>query len=223
MMVLRRIAIAGAGLCLAAPAFAADLPEETYSPPVQAAPVQIYDWTGIYLGLHGGWLGGDVNPDFSGVDGANGSAFTGGFHAGANYMVTPQFMVGLEGDVDGTTFDQDGSFPPGTAGTTGNANINWTSSIRGRAGFAFDRFLAYGTAGVAFADVDVSNGAFSDSNTHTGWTAGAGLEGMITPNVTARVEYLYADYGSQNYTLGGTTSDIDVTSNVIRAGISYKF
>ncbi|MDQ0316952.1 outer membrane protein [Amorphus orientalis] len=222
MMVMRRFAIAGAGLCLAAaPALAADLPQETYSAPVQAAPVQIYDWTGIYLGLHAGWLGGDFDPDFSGVSGADGSAFTGGFHAGANYMVTPQFLVGIEGDVDGTSFDKDGTFTPGS--TTGNANINWTSSIRGRAGFAFDRFLAYGTGGVAFADVDVSNAGFSESNTHTGWTVGAGLEGMITPNVTARVEYLYADYGSQDYNFGGTTSNIDVSSNVVRAGISYKF
>jgi len=221
MMVLRRIAIAGVGLCMAAaPALAADLPQETYSAPIQPAPVQVYDWTGIYLGLHAGWLGGDVDPDFTGTDGADGSAFTGGFHAGANYMVTPQFLVGIEGDVDGTSFDQDGTFQPGVAG---NANINWTSSIRGRAGFAFDRFLAYGTGGVAFADVDVTSGAFKESNTHTGWTVGAGLEGMITPNVTARLEYMYADYGSQDYTFGGTTTDIDVTSNVVRAGISYKF
>lgn len=205
----------------AAPALAADLPQETYSaPPVQTAPAQIYNWTGIYLGLHGGWLGGDVNPDFNGAGGADGSAFTGGFHAGANYMVSPQFLVGIEGDVDGTSFDEDGQFQPGVSG---NANINWTSSIRGRAGFAFDRFLAYGTGGVAFADVDVSSGGEKESNTHTGWTVGAGLEGMITPNITARVEYLYADYGSQDYTFAGNTTDVDVTSNVVRAGVSYKF
>ena len=116
--------------------------------------------------------------------------------------------------------DEDGTFQPGAAG---NANLNWTSSIRGRAGVAFDRFLAYGTGGVAFADVDVTSGAYKESNTHVGWTVGAGLEGMITPNVTARLEYMYADYGSQDYTFGPTTTDIDVTSNVVRAGVSYKF
>ena len=52
----------------------------------------------------------------------------------------------------------------------------------------------------------------------------AGAEAAITNNVTARLEYQYADYGSQLYRTGiGTASDIDFNASTLRAGLGYKF
>ena len=56
-------------------------------------------------------------------------------------------------------------------------NNNWLATVRGRAGYAFDRVLVYGTAGAAFGDVraNFSNDPVS-STTEPGWTVGAGVE-----------------------------------------------
>ena len=69
--------------------------------------------------------------------------------------------------------------------------------MRGRAGYAFDRVLFYGTGGAAFGNVQGGpvGGPF-DSGTQIGWTAGAGVEFAFTPNITANVEYLYVDLGN---------------------------
>jgi outer membrane immunogenic protein len=45
--------------------------------------------------------------------------------------------------------------------------------------------------------------AGSDSNTHLGWTAGAGAEAFVTDTITTRLEYRYTDYQSETYNLGG--------------------
>ncbi len=61
-----------------------------------------------------------------------------------------------------------------------------------------------------------------------GWTAGAGIEAAISPNWTAKVEYLYVNLGSQSCPVGscstsGNPTDFPLTENVVRAGINYKF
>ena len=71
--------------------------------------------------------------------------------------------------------------------------------MRGRAGYAFDRILFYGTGGGAFGNVQAAAGALPfSSSTQIGWTAGGGVEFAFTPNLTAKVEYLYVDLGSQS-------------------------
>ena len=59
--------------------------------------------------------------------------------------------------------------------------------MRGRAGYAFDRILIYGTGGAAFGNVQASCAALPfSSSTQTGWTAGAGVEFAFTPNLTGK-------------------------------------
>jgi outer membrane immunogenic protein len=64
----------------------------------------------------------------------------------------------------------------------------------------------------------------SQTNTHFGWTIGAGLEAAATDNITLKAEYLYVDLGTQNYAtaLGGSL-DTNQRFGLIRAGINYKF
>ena len=113
-------------------------------------------------------------------------------------------------------------------------SYNWLASLRGRAGVAVNdnRTLLYATGGVAWADVDYAARSVTGplgtgfSNTHTGWVAGAGIEHMLTPNLTARIEYLY--YGFDSATapagaLGGGPTSLDPTTQTVRFGLNFKF
>ena len=66
-------------------------------------------------------------------------------------------------------------------------------------------------------------GGLSNEQTHLGWTIGAGVEAMIAPNITARLEYLYADLGRETYTttLGPTRVGFD--TSIVRTALNYKF
>jgi outer membrane immunogenic protein len=105
-----------------------------------------------------------------------------------------------------------------------DAEVGLFGSLRGRAGYSFNPFMVYATGGVAAADIEYTEAGVSDSNTQLGYTVGGGVEGFITDNVTARVEYRYTDYGSDSYDLGGVgtiTSGYDEHS--VRAGVGLKF
>jgi opacity protein-like surface antigen len=64
-----------------------------------------------------------------------------------------------------------------------------------------------------------------------GWTAGLGLEAVVSGPWTAKIEYLYVDLGErtapapQNVLLSpfAWTHSVRLTENIVRAGLSYKF
>ena len=224
---MKRILIAGT-LALAAggQALAADLPQP--APPPPRAPA--FTWTGIYIGINGGFAFGDssfTDP----INGSTGSVSTTGFLAGGtiggNYQ-WGQFVLGIEGDGDWTNLT-------GTTTTTAGYCVgcttqsDWLATVRGRAGYAFDRILVYGTGGAAFGNLQAAAGALPfSSSTQTGWTAGGGVEVALSPNWTAKVEYLYVNLGSQSCPVGscstsGNPTTVPLTENVVRAGLNYKF
>ena len=104
----RRILLASAGvIALAGSAFAADLPSRA-PPPVYVPPAPIFTWTGIYIGGQIGYAWGTSNTnlgdsfgDFTSFS-TNNSGVIGGAHVGYNLQLS-QFVVGLEGDVDGSS------------------------------------------------------------------------------------------------------------------------
>ena len=98
-------------------------------------------------------------------------------------------------------------------------------AIRGRVGYAFDRFLPYVADDFAFGQVEASastGGAtfYSKTATATGWTIGAGAEYAFSDDWTARLEYRYTDFGRTSV---GEIRIGDVSMHDIRCGISYKF
>lgn len=214
-----------AALLSATSAFAADLP--AVAPYSAAAPAAMYDWTGVYVGLQAGYAFGDADREntagFANSFDING--FVGGVHAGYNYQIN-SIVLGVEGDVEFSGIDGDDA---GVGGNVDKVDFNWMASLRGRLGVAFNRVLVYTTGGVAFADVDAtttSGGAStSDSNSHVGWTLGAGVEVAVTQNVTARVEYRYTDFNDKTYTLTPTAlnANYDYQIHAVRVGVSYKF
>jgi outer membrane immunogenic protein len=118
--------------------------------------------------------------------------------------------------------------------------------VRGRFGYAFDRFLVYGTGGAAFGDIQAnfSNDPVTTS-TVTGWTAGGGAEYALGSGWSAKAEYLFVDLGNggcttncaiqtanQNPATAATTPfgppiipnvAVKFYENVFRAGLNYKF
>jgi len=206
----------------AGPALAADLPQPSepmpYADPV---PAERFDWSGFYFGGHAGWTWSDSETS-NGVTGRftnRDNGVSGGVHAGYNHMLTPNFLLGAEADFTFSDIDETRT----VAGVSYRTSSDWNSTIRGRAGWVFDRFMVFGTGGLAIGDLGVSANGVSDSATRVGWTAGAGMEALVTENVTARVEYQYQDYGSETFTLGAQSYKTDLTNNQVRFGLSYKF
>ncbi len=178
--------VAGAGVALAA-----DLPN--YEPPPAAAysPAPAWSWTGPYAGLTGGYAWGTAAP------GTSSSGWVGGAYLGYNLQTNQNLVVGVEGDVTATS----------------KASNPWNGTFRGRLGYAWDRFMLYGTAGVAVGGVHDTG--TPSSATKVGWTAGAGLEAAITDNVTGRIEYRHTDLG--------THAGSSYTSNDVLVGVGFKF
>ena len=207
--------IGAAGLCLtAAQAYAADVGEaEPFpsAPIVEAAPTN--DWSGFYLGALLGYSWGRAETDDPAGDlGANG--IDGGAYAGANWQ-TGNFVLGGEADLLASGLD----------GEEGGLEVDQglSGSLRARAGIALDQFLLYGTGGVALSDVEVSDRDSGEDNALWGWTAGAGVEAMVTDNVTARIEYRYTDYENETFTLDNGPVDSDFSTQSVRAGVGFKF
>jgi outer membrane immunogenic protein len=210
-------------LALSGAAAAADLsrPPPVYSnSPVFVPPP--YNWTGAYFGINGGGGFGGSNWDSAGSRNVSGAVA--GAQAGYNYQFGPM-VAGVEGDIDWS--DINGSSTTACAPGCKTSNT-WLSTVRGRLGYAADRFLPYVTGGAAFGDIRASVPGFGQfSQDRTGWTLGGGLEAALAANWTARVEYLYVNLGNFNCGLncGGisATDNVSFHTNVLRAGLNYRF
>jgi outer membrane immunogenic protein len=228
------IVLAAGTVAFACSAQAADLPmrpaPRAMAPVAYAPPV--YNWSGFYIGgnLGGGFSNSSWSDPFAGgTNNFNKGGFIGGGQIGANAQFN-WLVVGLEGDFDWTGLKGSGT---DSVGDSINTKTEWTSTVTGRIGAAFDRLLVYGKGGVAFAHdhstmTDVFGNSASTNPTRTGWTAGAGLEYALNQNWTAKLEYDYLGFGSQSLNLATATTPVYTTNaslNVqeIKAGINYKF
>ncbi len=194
-----------AALFVAAPAYAGDLPRYNNNPQVYR---NLFNWTGFYVGVHAGWGWGDsTGSDLSGP--------LGGLQAGYNYQLVSGLTFGVETDISITGIDG-----PAAGGTF---NADYIGTLRGRIGYAFDRVLIYATGGFAYAGGDLRVGALSNDQSHYGYALGLGIEGMITTNMSVRLEYMYTDFGNRTYqsTLG--PAGIGFSSSLLRAGVNYRF
>ena len=217
---------------LASSAFAADAIVEEVA--VEVAPV--FSWTGGYIGLQGGYAWGKSQYDILQNDSYSNpdpDGWFGGAYAGYNYQFSNNVVLGIEGDFAfGDVSGGDiGRFTDGVdPDMTVDADMNWSGAVRGRFGYAIDRFLPYVSAGIAFADYDHSldhilGGRVDFSDTYTGWTVGAGVDYALTDNVLLRAEYRYSDFGSVTYAATPTyfEHEVDLSTNDVRFGIAYKF
>ena len=241
MVVVARAAIcifSAAAACLGGSADAADLPPApSYQAPVTVQQ-QAYNWTGLYVGMNGGYTFGQSTPmslysdSFSAFNySANG--WLGGITAGAQIQ-SGHTVIGVEGDIDWAnitgssrgTINFNG-FPIGTA--TLSSTVNSVSTLRTRVGYAANNWLFYVTGGLAITNEKSSltgpigftcgTGAGSSppctslSNLHLGLAAGAGLEYGITPNLSAKGEWIWVGAGAVN----------TLKENMLRVGLNWRF
>ena len=211
-----------AGVSVMSSAFAADLIIDEPAPAVGYVSTS-GNWDGVFVGAFAGYGWGTVSDEdgyWNGIDGEefDTSGWQVGVTAGANFTVSEAIVAGIAADIAWADIggDQD-------AGDL-TYNTDWVGSLRGRLGFDGGAFLPYVTAGVAFANntVDDTFSGVEDTQTHIGWTVGAGVEFAVADNVSLDLQYRYSDYGTKTYDLGGDT-DFGLTSHAITAGVNFKF
>ncbi|MDX8452727.1 porin family protein [Mesorhizobium sp. VK9D] len=199
-------------------AYAADVLQEA---PVAAS----FDWTGAYIGVNAGGGFGTFkltpNPNVGTGLSLSSGGFLGGIQAGYNWQ-SGQMVYGVEADFQGSDVKASfsGLFGPGEIET----KVDWFGTLRARLGFTpVDRFMVYGTGGLAYGHEKTTSGPTSLSKTKAGWTVGAGAEYAINTNWTIKSEYLYTDLGKATFDVGGGSIDVKVPFHTVRVGLNYKF
>jgi outer membrane immunogenic protein len=239
-LILGTVALSAAGLVNVASA--ADMPVK--APPI--IPV-VYNWTGCYIGGNGGFKWARFNesadtaagslvvpgvgvvpfaPGHVDLDHPTGSSGVVGGQIGCRWENAEHWVFGVEGDFDWTRLNASvtDASPPTTGlfpGITFDNRMRWEGSGRVTLGRAFDRWLVYGTGGIAFARVDMNANfpavimgggvpvpAFfaADSKTLVGGTVGLGTAYMVTRNWEIGAEYRYTFYAQSEYNLGTVTA-----------------
>jgi outer membrane immunogenic protein len=169
------------------------------------------------------------------------------------------WVVGYESDFSltterGSAFDNPPFFNPAFHN---EVKEQWLSTWRGRLGWAAGNWLVYATGGAAVAHVeqDVISPVFNDgggvgtcrapgtvsacsiaeNHYHWGWTAGGGVEWMVTPGVSVKAEYLYVDLQEKSYfepapVVGSSApriflnnQNLRLTDNIVRVGLNVHF
>jgi outer membrane immunogenic protein len=209
---MKKLLLASVGILAlgVASASAADLPRREAMPTKAPAYVsQMYNWTGAYVGINGGygWRTGGSS---------NGGGLIGGT-IGYNWQSNGPLVWGLEGDLDWTRIR-------GNDTVFNETSNRWLGTVRGRLGYAMGAtgsWMPYVTGGVAFGDIQNNVPAFGSArDTKAGYVLGAGIEAALSGPWTAKVEYNYVDLGN-GPTVGGIGSNFK--ANIIKAGLNYRF
>jgi outer membrane immunogenic protein len=191
-------------VAIASPVDAADFGGNRSS---YSAPIMATQWAGLYAGVHAGYGSGHARS-------ANLSGFISGVHGGFN-MQSGQVVFGLEGDLNYSGVDYHGFADA--------FRQKWTGSLRGRVGYAYDRFLPFITGGVGFTNAVMKSGGVKSDNTHAGLVLGAGVEAMLTDKVSVTATYLYHHDGAKTYVVLPLARNTNMTTNEVRIGVNYRF
>jgi outer membrane immunogenic protein len=218
-------------------------------PPPMMAP--LFTWTGFYLGGNLGavWANRTVTDAFGNSWSRSSDArFMGGGQLGYNWQ-TGNFVLGVEGDIDGIVGSNNGNGNgavlingggPFVVTTTGGGS--WVATLAARFGWAIDRVLIYGKAGggwignnngftVTNVATGASFGSFNGNNNRGGWLLGGGVEWAIDRNWSIKGEYDYIGLGNRNVVVavpvGGAVVDTFASANrnvsLVKFGFNYSF
>jgi outer membrane immunogenic protein len=231
------------GSLTAASAQAADLPRRAAPPPPLPIP-PAFTWTGFYVGVNAGYgfaSGSSFTDPTYGTVTRSGDrgGFVGGGQLGYNYQFTPGsgFVIGLETDIQGTAFSRGSAAIGTTPYYNVSPSLDYLGTVRGRVGYAFDRWLVYATGGLAYGGGSTPSSASAypytlPDTSRIGYTVGGGVEYALTDHVSVKVEGLYVDLG--RHTPGTTYFDATTPAyygtgrsdngfGLVRAGLNYRF
>ena len=200
-----------------------------------------HNWGGFYAGVNvGGGMSLVHGIDDGNVPGGeqdiNGTGFAAGGQAGYNYLITPRWFAGVEGDIgylgiNGSVadwFDTPDTF---------TVQTSWYATARARVGSTTGPALLYVTAGGAWVglkdgfEVSTVPGASGPGDVSSrvagGWTIGGGTEVAIDSRWSAKLESLYIDVGHRQHAdmipAPFFNADYKERFMVVRAGMNYKF
>ncbi len=177
--------------------------------------------------------------------------FRGGGYLGYNWQTGPFSVVGIEADFGWADKTRTIAGIPGTytaggaaaaiAADSTSVGLGWDASVRARLGLLVGpAWLVYGTVGIAWQHIEfgascaLAGGyctaarAQTHDVTRVGWTAGVGVEGALSANWLARVEYRYADFDNAGHTFFSSSGDdvfmdVKVRTHTALFGLAYKF
>jgi outer membrane immunogenic protein len=231
------------------PMLGAAAPANAASPPYPGA----YNWTGFYLGGEAGW--GWATQRITHVTGA--TAFPAGsidasldqngplagVYAGYNYQIN-QFLVGIDGDIATTDITGTGRDVSAVNGDVSSHSdqLSWIATATGRVGYVSNNWLLFAKGGWAWAPFTEANilrtpggglaNASASSDTHNGWTVGAGVEWGFAAHWSAKLEYDYIGFATANYLTTITSAAGAVSTearsatsslNMLKAGVAFRF
>lgn len=241
---MKKLLLSVAASAIGTTAFAGGINATPPQPPV-IQPAPAYDWSGGYVGLQLGMLSGDLLLEGENLNNNNTtsaefdvSGHEIGVYAGYNWNGASNMVYGVEAEYNLSDVDGDHPGVPGPSfGFIRNGidgEITATGALRGRVGYAMDRTLFYGAAGLALANVTLDgtpsgpgDGPFNPSETLMGWTIGAGVERAISDTWTVRLDYRYSDMSTDfDFTSGGGdphSFDLSAQTHQLRIGAAYRF
>jgi high affinity Mn2+ porin len=203
-------------------------------------------WSAMPTGAAGPAQSGslDLFNAFNGFDGM-GSYFE-GFQAGYNYMLPSRWLLGVEADVSfPSTIAGSSTLSSAASGMASYAEtVEFSGTLRGRIGYAPNlgatHWLFYATGGFAWSYDQFTRTQIAGTPAggtavpgqvenlfvvpRVGGVAGAGVELALPSNWTARLEYLFTDYGNRSVTFpaGAQRFNSDLNVSELRFGLNYK-
>lgn len=179
-----------------------------------------YNWSGVYVGAAIGYNSLSLQDvDYESEHHSDGGV-AGALYAGYNHQIG-NWVLGVEGDVrlSAAEVPEDPAYIA--------YDSRWAASFRGRAGYAAGKFMPYLTGGLAVASFRGDHGDDGTdlaTSTVTGYVVGGGVEWAATQNLIVRAEYLFSDYGENEFEYSASDiHNVDMRTHDFRLGVAYKF
>lgn len=178
-------------------------------------------WQGLYMGGHGGYSIASVMPDKYPAFETYGGSF--GLHAGYNWQMG-SIVLGVEGD---TSWQDTQGWRDLRGFAIFNGRTDFASSLRLRAGYAFDNVLFYATAGASLSRLNVALdtglSTYRESELLNGYVLGGGLEVKLSHSMSGRIEALHYGFNDKTFHFNTGWLPVKSSTTTIRAGLTFHF
>jgi outer membrane immunogenic protein len=244
-------AVAVSLLSVPTAASAADVRSRRLPAPAPYSPPPARDWSGAYVGVHGGFLGTGVSskgaaPNIPALNFKNPVA--GAVATGKNRNRNTKSLNGGGGGIQAGYNFQSGNIVYGveaeatlSGGGKKNSTANLTAeqtargTLKGKLGYSFGSTLVYATAGLAVAPTRYSSPAIAatattaavrsgkKSVTHVGPLIGIGVEQKLTEQLSLKGEVEVASFSKTKLTLPSGRTNVENGQVAAKVGLNYRF